>query len=70
MQEKMVLSQLYPPHCTHKMQPLDVSYFKPCKSAYNRAADTWMVSNAGKRIWAYETVEIFATAYERTTNIF
>ncbi|KAI0235340.1 hypothetical protein LSAT2_014173, partial [Lamellibrachia satsuma] len=24
-----------PPHCTHKMQPLDRSYFKSLKSAYN-----------------------------------
>ncbi|ESO05351.1 hypothetical protein HELRODRAFT_145888, partial [Helobdella robusta] len=24
----------FPPHCTHKMQPLDVSFFKGLKAAY------------------------------------
>ena len=35
-----------PPHCTHKMQPLDRTYFKSLK------ADSWMVSNPGNRITA------------------
>ena len=39
-----------PPHCTHTMQPLDRSFFKPLKSAYNRAADSWMSQNKGRRI--------------------
>ena len=28
-----------PPHCTHKMQPLDRCFFKSLKSAYNVSAD-------------------------------
>ena len=31
-----------PPHTTHKLQPLDRTYFKPFKSYYNRAADNWI----------------------------
>ena len=29
-----------PPHTTHKLQPLDRTFFKSLKSAYNRAADS------------------------------
>ena len=58
-----------PPHCTHKMQPLDVSYFKSLKAAYNRAAGNWMLANAGKRISQFNVAEIFGTAYMKTATI-
>ncbi|XP_065645523.1 uncharacterized protein LOC136075994 [Hydra vulgaris] len=31
-----------PPYCTHKMQPLDRTFFKPLKVGYNTAASNWM----------------------------
>ena len=36
-----------PPHCTHRMQPLDTTFFKSLKTAYNNAVDTRMVTNPG-----------------------
>ena len=36
-----------PPHCTHKMQPLDRCFFKSPK---NVSADDWMTSHHGQRI--------------------
>lgn len=58
-----------PPHCTHKMQPLDKTFFKALKSAYNSSADTWMVANPGKRISFYDIAEIFAVAYNKSATI-
>ncbi|XP_047141250.1 uncharacterized protein LOC101238262 [Hydra vulgaris] len=52
-----------PPHCTHKMQPLDQTFFKPLKCSYNSAADNWMRTHPGKRITLYDMAEIFVTAY-------
>src|SRR5678816_2470279 len=57
-----------PPHSTHKMQPLDRSYFKSLKSGYKVAADSWMVSHPGKRISFYDMAGIFGTAYLRTAT--
>ena len=57
-----------PPHCTHKMQPLDRTFFKSVKSAYAVESDTWMVSNPGKRISFYQMAGIFGTAYIRTST--
>ena len=57
-----------PPHCTHKMQPLDRTFFKSLKSAYAVESDTWMVSNPGKRISFYQMAGIFGTAYVRTST--
>lgn len=57
-----------PPHCTHKMQPLDRTYFKSLKSGYNVAADSWMVSHPGKRITFFDMAGIFGTAFLRTAT--
>ncbi|XP_045456095.1 MFS-type transporter clz9-like [Melitaea cinxia] len=38
----------FPPHCTHKLQPMDRAIFGPLKKAINTACDNWMRSNAGK----------------------
>ena len=55
-----------PPHCTHKMHPLDCSYFSSLKAAYNREADSWMVANPGKRITVYHIAGLLKSAYLRT----
>ena len=41
-----------PPHTTHKLQPLDRTFFKSLRSAYNRGCDSWMSANAGRHIQA------------------
>ena len=55
-----------PPHSTHKMQPLDRTYFKPMKSAFNAEADQWMVTNPGRRITVYEMADLSGKAFLRT----
>ncbi|XP_065654645.1 tigger transposable element-derived protein 4-like [Hydra vulgaris] len=32
----------FPPHCSHKLQPLDRTVFGPLKRFYNSACDNWM----------------------------
>jgi hypothetical protein len=58
-----------PPHCTHKMQPLDRTFFKSLKASYNRAADNYMTSNPGKRISFYEMAELFGKAYGLSASV-
>ncbi|XP_004205495.2 uncharacterized protein LOC101236598 [Hydra vulgaris] len=60
---------ILPPHCTHKMQPLDRTFFKSLKVSYNTAASSWMLSNQGRRTSFFDMVGIFATAYNFTANI-
>lgn len=38
----------FPPHCSHRLQPLDVSVFKPVKGAYNAQHNAWMRENRGR----------------------
>lgn len=52
-----------PPHSTGKMQPLDVGLFKPFKTAYNAAVDSWMMRHPGKPISIYEIAACVGEAH-------
>ena len=51
------------------MQPLDLTYFGPLKSACNRECDIFMATNTGRRITQYKFVELFTKAFNRLSNI-
>ncbi|XP_018407563.1 PREDICTED: uncharacterized protein LOC108783490 [Cyphomyrmex costatus] len=38
----------FPPHCSHKLQPLDVSVFGPVKTYYKSQCAAWQKNNANK----------------------
>ncbi|KAK3891928.1 hypothetical protein Pcinc_004234 [Petrolisthes cinctipes] len=69
VRENGIILITLPPHCTHKLQPLDVAYFKSLKASYNRAVDNWMLVNAGKRVTQYNVAELCATAFTKTATI-
>nr|XP_022911318.1 uncharacterized protein LOC111422344 [Onthophagus taurus] len=52
----------FPPHCSHKLQPLDRSVFGPLKKAINTACDGWMRSHPGKTMTIYDVPGIIKTA--------
>ncbi|XP_052749770.1 uncharacterized protein LOC128200420 [Galleria mellonella] len=52
----------FPPHCTHKLQPLDVSVFGSFKIHLSRAQDSWMRNNAGKTMTIYDIPSLVRTA--------
>jgi len=35
----------FPPHCTHRMQPLDITVFGPFKTMYAAEHDNWKKNN-------------------------
>ncbi|XP_030748263.1 uncharacterized protein LOC115876585 [Sitophilus oryzae] len=40
--ENGIITISLPAHTTHRMQPCDISFFKPLSSYYNQAADKWL----------------------------
>ena len=54
----------FPPHCSHRLQPLDVSVYGPFKAAYNRALNDWMLSNAGQRPRLWHLSRLFTRAFD------
>lgn len=52
----------FPPHCSHKLQPLDRSVYGPFKKAVNSACDSWLRNNPGKTMTIYNIPEVVKVA--------
>jgi hypothetical protein len=52
----------FPPHCSHKLQPLDRTVYGPFKKYVNNACDSWMKTNPGKTMTIYDIPAIVAKA--------
>ena len=52
----------FPPHCSHRLQPLDRSVYGPFKHYYDSEADTWMVNYPAKVMTIYDIAEIVGKA--------
>jgi hypothetical protein len=53
----------FPPHTSHKLQPLDRGVYGPLKKYYNAACTDWMKMHHGTPISIYDLAEIFGKAY-------
>ncbi|KAF2897324.1 hypothetical protein ILUMI_08851 [Ignelater luminosus] len=52
-----------PPHCSHRLQPLDVSVYKPFK-----AAASWMTNNARRAATVYDVAGIACQEFNQAKN--
>ena len=55
----------FPPHCSHKLQPLDRSVYGPLKRYYNVACDDWIVSHKGRTMIIYDVPAMVGLAYPK-----
>jgi hypothetical protein len=53
----------FPPHTSHKLQPLDRGVFGPFKKAVNNACDSWMLQNPGQTMTIYHIPGIVRVAW-------
>lgn len=61
--EKGIVLVTLPPHCSHKLQPLDRTVFGPLKKYYNTSCDNWMLKNPGKPLSIYDISGLVGQAY-------
>ena len=57
------------PHCTHRLRPLDRTYFKSLKSAFSRSCDNWLTTNKGCAIAQFNVIALFGRAYNATATV-
>lgn len=48
----------FPPHCSHRLQPLDVSVFGPMKAFYKKKCMAWTKHNANRPIEIHHIPEL------------
>ncbi|XP_074108548.1 uncharacterized protein LOC141533526 [Cotesia typhae] len=57
----------FPPHTSHKLQPLDRSVFGPFKHRFNAESDRWCKSHPGVRMTIYDIPAVTAEALPSVT---
>ena len=50
------------PHCSHKLQPLDVGVFSPFKKLIAKAQTAWLSNHPGRTMTIYDIPEIVSEA--------
>lgn len=58
-----------PPHSSHRLQPLDVTFFGPLKAAYRRECDMYMKSRNMIKITPYEIAGLLNKAYSKIASL-
>ncbi|XP_069695651.1 uncharacterized protein [Periplaneta americana] len=58
----------FPPRCTHRLQPLDVSFFAPLKVFYNQEISKWLRTHPGRVVTQYQIAALFSVAYGKAAT--
>ena len=67
--ENGVVMLSLPPHCSHRLQPLDRSVYGPLKKHVNSACDSWILSHPGNTMSIYDIPAIVATCLPRAATL-
>ena len=67
--ESGVIMVSLPPHTSHRMQPLDVSFFKPLKTFYYQHIEQWMRAHPGRAVTALQISRLFGLAYGKAATV-
>ena len=63
--ENGVVMLSFPPHTSHKLQPLDRSVYGPFKKYYNSACNGWIIGHPGRTMTIYDIPGVVGTAFPR-----
>jgi len=58
-----------PSHSTHKIQPLDITFFKSANAFYDKCANAWLRAHPGRVITELEVGALFREAYGKAATV-
>lgn len=67
--ENGIILFCFPPHCTHRVQPLDVSFFGPLNAYYNQELTNWLKGHPGRVVTHFQVASLFNAAYIKAATI-
>lgn len=56
----------FPPHCSHKLQPLDLSVFGPLKKRTVSALQNWLRNHPGQSMTMYDLPRVVVEAWNNS----
>lgn len=67
--EKGVILLCFPPHCSHRLQPLDVSFFEPLSKYYEDVVRKWLRSNPGRAVTLFQISALFGETFIQSASM-
>lgn len=67
--EKCVVLLCFPPHTTHRLQPLDVSLMAALSIYYSSEVQRWMQLHPGRPLNIAQIGKLFETAYMKAASV-
>lgn len=58
-----------PPHTSHRLQPLDLTFFGPLKAAFNRECELYLRAHVMERITPYDLAELLNGAFKKVATL-
>jgi len=58
-----------PPHCTHRLQPLDVLLFKALNLYYDEEIRSWLRLHPGQPVTEFQVTSLFSPAYAKAVSL-
>lgn len=59
----------FPPHTTHRLQPLDVAFMKPLSSYFDDEVRKWLRTNPGRVVTLHQLSALFSAAFIRAASM-
>lgn len=69
LEKNGVILLCFPPHCSHKIQPCDVSFMKPLSTYYEDEVRKWLRCNPGKVVTLGNISLLFGAAFIQAANM-
>ncbi|KAJ8871598.1 hypothetical protein PR048_027925 [Dryococelus australis] len=57
------------PHCTYKLQPLNVSFMEPLSAFHRQEVKTWLLNNSGQVVTQFQIAGFFGYIYVKAAMI-
>ena len=67
--DKGIIMLSIPPHSSHKLQPLDKTFFGAFKVYYNQEINKWLLNHPGKRVTDFDVADLAGNAYNRAATM-
>lgn len=67
--ENNVIMLTFPPHTTHRLQPLDITVMAPLSTYYEQEVRKWLFTHPGRVVTIYEVGKLFNLAFQRAALV-
>lgn len=66
--ERGIILFVFPPHCSHILQPMDVGCFGPLEKIYSKECSSYLRGHPGQTIGRFNVCEISSKAYYKALS--